>query len=843
MADPGAPAPSVRWQAAPVVVLRQAGFPLSLLAPLLAGDLALAAREVTERQSSLGEQAARLREALSGTRLPGRDGVRNRLTGLRELTEQDLELLASLGAATGRDGAAYQRAVRDLALHTMEYRAAHQERLAAHRRVVADLFARDADLRQVLLVANSAKYEQFAGWLDAGVGTLDKRARMRTDLLTMYAQRVAAKCETHAHFGPLTVGRLADGAGVGWSGGHPRDARSWLNHWSVSRLAELAAAQPQLRPLIRPRRHPWAFPQPDGRIELWQAGAMREIELSEPDAWLWQRCDGDRTIGELRAAWRAQWPTDQDPVGCCEAALARLTEAGCLLTEFEVPAGDRAPLAALLHQLAGAPAGEAADLWERIADLGRGIRRFAAVTDTAERAEALSSVRHGFEELTQSSADRLNGQYYADRTIFRAHVLSGIRELTVGRNIADFLTGEFADVYAFALAGPRRRVTEETGILADWLRRRFGADVAVPLDRLYRAFAEDQDQLAAACAQVDRRIAALDAQLLRDLLADGDPGAHEVVVPPERMRQLLRGLPTAPAALLNPDVQFAAAGPQAMANGDFLAVTGDFHAVRELLTQTPYAGLIEECAPEVVPAVHEGLLSLLDEDEILVDLTRNQRAVRLLLPCLDLEVRDRSPKPPGQVLQPADLYVVLRDGRPELRALGRSGRLRLTSPPASALSLAEDPLVPFSFPRRSGGTMLAADGIDHLPRIRSGRAVLMRELWRIPARRWHGAASAPDPALEYVTAQALRAEYQLPRHVFARVPGQPKPIYVDWDAPLLVRQLFRLARQVTEPVTVTEMLPAPGQEWLREAGEGYVGELRCAVFGPRPDARPGREGQ
>lgn len=44
-----------------------------------------------------------------------------------------------------------------------------------------------------------------------------------------------------------------------------------------------------------------------------------------------------------------------------------------------------------------------------------------------------------------------------------------------------------------------------------------------------------------------------------------------------------------------------------------------------------------------------------------------------------------------------------------------------------------------------------------------------------------------------MTIRRLSSELGLPRHALVKVPGEPKPIYVDWLAPLLVRQLCRLA--------------------------------------------------
>ncbi|GHF56241.1 hypothetical protein [Streptomyces thermodiastaticus] len=55
---------------------------------------------------------------------------------------------------------------------------------------------------------------------------------------------------------------------------------------------------------------------------------------------------------------------------------------------------------------------------------------------------------------------------------------------------------------------------------------------------------------------------------------------------------------------------------------------------------------------------------------------------------------------------------------------------------------------------------------------------------------------------------------------------------MDWQTPLLVRQVCRLAARQDGTLEISEMLPTPGQRWLRVRGRRYTSELRCAVFSP-----------
>jgi hypothetical protein len=298
---------------------------------------------------------------------------------------------------------------------------------------------------------------------------------------------------------------------------------------------------------------------------------------------------------------------------------------------------------------------------------------------------------------------------------------------------------------------------------------------------------------------------------------------------------VLANYPATPLAVCNPDLMIAASSADEIAAGKFLAVVGDCHAVRELMTHTSFAPLLEEANPALTEQAAAAYGRLLQPDEVLVDVVRghpDKTAAQVLYPCPDLELFGRSGKPRSLVIRPSDVYLHLRDGRLELRAAGVDGRLRLMAPPAGGPSIIKDPLSVFSFPRHFGGIPLRGSHLQHLPRLRCGRVVVQRELWRVGGDRFRR-AGGPDhaEAHDFLTMHTLRRELSLPRRVFAKFPGEPKPIYVDWDAPLLVRQCIKMARVATGPVEFSEMLPDTDCLWLDIGGRRYTSELRCAVFG------------
>ena len=73
----------------------------------------------------------------------------------------------------------------------------------------------------------------------------------------------------------------------------------------------------------------------------------------------------------------------------------------------------------------------------------------------------------------------------------------------------------------------------------------------------------------------------------------------------------------------------------------------------------------------------------------------------------------------------------------------------------------------------------------------------------------------------------------MPRRVFVLAPPEEKPVYIDFESPVLVDVLARMLRNSAErsapgaTVRITEMLPTPEDCWLPDAaGNCYTSELR-----------------
>lgn len=801
------------WHVVPYSLLRHAGYPVRDLEGLADDALAGETRKLLDSWRAATAEA----DALPRTQRGDNGAFGTALGTLRQPPS---------GHA---DTVAYRAAIHEFDRLLAAVEACHANAVAVGREYLAGLFS-DPWRQQVLLLSSPAIFRQVREWL-AEPHTSTARTRKLTDLLTMYAQRITTKNETNSHFGPFAIARFEQAAnGIAWSTRDRPERTAFLSHWAASGL--LSVHPPGLDQ-IRPRQHPLAFPTARGPVSYeyvagdglewpWMLSGPSDPLTDSRYGWLFEQVDGERTIARLRELWSAAQDPDE-----FDAALAALADHGLVIADAELPAGE-ADTVSGLHR-ADPP------LADRIA---------AQLSDFAQalpgrRASILNALSQTYTEAAAAPSVRLAGEHYADRGVLFEECLSRVHEVAIGADVQRFIAGELAEVYDGMLLGPRRRIAAEEAVLAEWLSATFGADRDIPLGDVLEQHQADRAFFAARCDVIDRAVHAAESDLAKALLWSWDGHSEEVDLP----AGTLHGLLTPPSdipAMCNPDVMIGAANADAVRRGDFFGVVGDCHAVRDLLTHGPFVPLLRHRAPDVMEHVMAGYRRILDEDEVLVDIVRNHHskvAAQWDLPVPHLEVSGRSPKPRNDVLLPRELCLrVDSAGRVSLRTPRFAGRIRLMGPLSGASSIRYDPTVVFAFVRSLGGSLLDTVDLPFLPRLRMGRVILERRRWRVPVGQldcWrpYRRFSSADARL-FVSAALLRQRLGLPRHVFAKFAHEPKPVYVDWHAPLLVRQFYRLSRGSSPATTVelTEMLPTPEHLWLDIDGRRHTTEFRCTVF-------------
>ncbi|MFF1697661.1 lantibiotic dehydratase [Streptomyces sp. NPDC058257] len=707
---------------------------------------------------------------------------------------------------------------------------------------VLKLFQESAQLRDALLVSNESSEPVLARWI---AKTLEpewrwhKDDRPRIDTLVRHLQRVCAKNDTTGHLGPFTLGVFAPGSRGMSAESVPLRRHPLLSRWAGEAIAAAMRDDPEVLPQCRPRRAPGAAVSGDTLTvfsidytakvkDVREATRIRPpVPLAAFDLAVFAHCDGDRTTAQVAREVDSRYrPGDPLPQAVLDS-VARLEQLGAILVGPELPYGVPDPLPEL-SAYEGDP--EAVAWRGMLRQAARHLGDFGAVeSGTAVRRAALDGLKSDFETYTGVPAERGRGTFYGDRTVLHEDCSGRYADLSIGHPVTEFLADELPLAYDLSMAAPRLRIAAESELLGDWFAARFPGRSEVPLYDFLDGFVADSEALAAPYAKIDAAETDFLDQVENALLSGGTYGDTEVTVSPGEVRELVAATGDSCPVLCNPDLMIAAESPAHLATGDFYAVISELHANEESLSHGLFGPTLDERYPDFADSVLDGYRRLLAADEDIACVTlahRNKSYIRVPLNTVEIEASGRSPLPREQVLGLADLRVTRAEGSLRLRRPGSDRFLRMAALPYAWLGVRHNPFVPFGFARCQGGKLLAGRHHAHMPRIRMGPVVLQRQSWRVAAPD----LSARHRRDSFLKVQELREEVGLTRHLYAKIPGETKPVYCDLDSPLLVRQLTRLAGQATGPVELSEMLPGPEHLWVSDQAGHYTSELRFAAF-------------
>jgi hypothetical protein len=813
------------WVVWPWAVVRGAGLPADRVLPLGAPECARLADEALAAARALD---AALDEALAdlGRRAAGEaTDERRRLWQVRRLLERRrFEDERVRGELDGRADA-LSMAAAALGRAHVRLRAALDVELARIEDYLTDttrepLFA-EAVIWQNREVARSLR--QGTG----GAGADSKTRRKRRHLITSYLQRYCVKNDTIGFFGP-----------AGWAEIDPSAAETrarpgpgllarrevFFEDWSMAALAEVLGRDPDLHLYMAPRRA--ATVDVDLEQNRLLSSFHPPVEITRMEAQVLAACDGQRSaleiVGGVGDGHRA----------AVVSILTQLRERGAIRWAFEV-GGDARPERSLRRQL------------ERIDDPAL-RRRALAPLDQLEAARAAAAEAAGdperldrslaqlectFRELTGRASSRLPGRTYAGRTLLYEECRRDLA-MTVGRDLLSAL----APPLELLLLGAR------------WFSYRAA--------RAFRtAFRQAHDRIAAAGREVDVFRFAMAIQPL--VFADRSR-PHPVIG--ELADELVRRWGELLGPLGQESIQLHSAGLRERAATLFQAPHPGWAGARHLCPDIMIAGRDVDCDPMLVlaefhPFVHTftGAWAMAHHPDPAA------AAARLEADLPGPRVVPIPPRPGllGDIVFPQRVWPALHTPatyRLEVLPASYDGPRRVGAAQFVVEPDCESLLV------RSRDQRLRFDVIDffshliatpctdafrrlmprlrHTPRVTIDRLVVSRETWHLSAAELSGLETG-DEVARMLAARRLTDALRLPRFVFARVPHEEKPIYVDWTSPPLLRLLARHMRgmpveRASEPlVTVSEMLPTHEQLWLRDAeGRRYTGELRLAVVDP-----------
>jgi len=698
------------------------------------------------------------------------DALRARLTAARQLTRGEAARLRN-DRPLG-PGAPVPAAWRDEWNRLADDIAASRVTLLAH----VERESADTD-RAVAAVLRDPRFLDAVVCSSPGVyrdicraGPEGPGTRLRRQIAS-YLQRLAAKCETMSFFGPINYASVNAVA--------PETTVASAGHRACARRRAYASAwvwhRLRDRALADPEQAAGLVPRPKTLRRTHRALKDHETARSVHAA-----ADGKRSLGEI--AGLAGLDAAQAAAGL-SAALAR----GVLACEGLPDDVALDPVRSFARMQSTTPA------FRRCASAAASLLDKYPAASPDAKLELLDELRC----LLPGEPQPRRGRFYSDRIPVHEAALGTLR-MTVGGSIARDLTSAVpASLDVLACAAERTRDTANEAVA-----RRLGPG-RFPFAQVIRC-----------CSSLTvPRDDWLPASIAR--LAAGAGNAEEI--------DLRAAFPALPPTLLpvlcSADVMVAADNLARYREGVTPLVLGDIHDAALL---TPWALQFHPQADAVLALRDREIERALGDVQAVSIIARRSTG----LPPLRF---------PGRVLELGalsgdahriwldDLYVDSDGARAALRAAGNAGPLFLHNGELeSAVHTA------FALPRVRP---LSVNYAPYMPRLRWGNVVLSRRRWLLDGDAVR-ACFQPDAAAERLgLLRGLTRRNGVPPVFFAKVPSERKPVYVDTASPLLSAGLARLASRADQ-VTVTEVLPGPGQLWLREGEACFAAELRCVYLKP-----------
>lgn len=705
-----------------------------------------------------------------------------------------------------------------------EFRSLFEAAVSASCAALAEIVDGDA-FRTALLWQNRVAVDEvletfLATWRSGA--PRNARQRKRGNLLTKYALRYHAKNESIGFFGGVGWARWVDanrGAEFEVSGSHREIVarRVQVEGWAVQVLADRFSADPATRRWLCPVRTPTVrVGAVTGGGGLVRSTVRDWFEMPRPRYDVLAACDGHTTVTQLAERLGRSVGDVQETVDALERA--RLVSLGIAVPPVTDPDGF------LRERLAEIPEPAVREGHLTVLD------RFLAAVDTAraatgprQLAPALHALEGAFAAATGHRADNLRAARGRALLVEDCRVST---EMLLGPRLRD----DLAEPLTLLLTSAR------------WLIDRVTARYLTMLGDIHDGLAPaGRVSLAAVCAEFwPRCTPAAMLDVAADDIAELQRRWSQILAIPDGVRWhradtagmdgAVREQFAAPAApwasgrFHGPDLMLAAADVAAVRRGDYQWVLGEVHCGQNTLNQ----GVFVLSHPEP-----DRLRAMDDED------AGSDDSLSPFYPSSWPDVSARSYPPP----------FLVSGRRTYLRFAAEPGRggPRTREIPISALCLVRDDqgslwVEDDDGHRRHPLAVLGEFLIDavhhtfqpiapvpHRPRISMGKLCVSREQWRLPVGRLTWPAER-DEADCYRAATRWADGLGLPRWVFFRIAGEPKPFCVDLTSPLTVTMMATVLRRAhlrhpESPVVITEMYPGPDQLWLG----GHTSELRLAV--------------
>ncbi|MFJ6076508.1 lantibiotic dehydratase [Streptomyces sp. NPDC093065] len=656
--------------------------------------------------------------------------------------------------------------------------------------------------------------EPFLRQRDEGKPSNSKR-RSRERAIATYWQRYCLKNESIGFFGPTAWASIGDDDTALHAASGPEQVAEgtvYLERWAVDTLARTLTAEYDVRPWLRPRRSPLL--RLDGDTVRLADGTITAVD--QLTRTVLAAADGTRSARDL-----ARLLTDEQEAF---ELFDRLRRKRWLIWRLELPTSLTAEEDLLALFTAIDDEEIRARTTGRITELIEGRQRLQAVWDKPdELRREMDRLEEVFQRLTGAHGTRNAGQAYGGRTL---------AYLECRRDLAVQIGSEFTDA-----------LRPVTGVLDSirWLTWHIRQRLEPGVRKAYRAAFEKNPVVDVASfwvecmpllgGEIDTVVRETMTEFHRrwaDIVADTGTVTTMTELEPRLKEQFdAPGPGWTQARLSCPDVMVAASSQEDIRKGRYTVVLGEIHAA---MNSIDYISMVpSQLNPGLLAAGLDDSFPMPRLLPVLPTESRPHFTVRShpgLMRDDDrrIAVMPQTPLPQrGTTVLAADARVEERDGRLVVTTPGHEGHhdvFDLFGETLKALLLRHFGLFPVQ---------------EHRSRITVDGTILAREAWRVPAEELTF-AGLPDEAQRFTAARRWATALGLPRHVFVKSPGETKPFYVDFAAPVLVELLASSVRSTTRAqeaaaLTFVEMTPGPEELWLTDAnGDHYTSELRFAAL-------------
>jgi hypothetical protein len=820
--------PGQQWGIWRWACLRGAGFPANLVLRLAAPDCARAADELLRAERNVAE---RRREALDKVRLE-LDRSHGQDEECRKLLIRALQQLNKGGFLTS--AADFPDDFRHKLLSAQSQLEDARKAFAAEfengvnyiseevREIAADpLFC------QAALLQNSTAFRQVRRSLTSG-STHQKRSKERQyeQFIANYLQRYSVKNDTIGFFGPIGWAKVTKNTRcISVRPGPNLVATStiYFENWPIEAVAQRILQDQWLLPWLPPRLLPTVrldheFAHPHGKAP---------VRLTPDQIELLKLCDGERCAKEIARELMRDARSGILSEQKVYETLLDLVGLKVLIWTVEIPF-DNYPENKLRRLLERAEDGESRQCaLEWLAELERSRKWVQhAVGDPKELDQAIQNLECVFATITGGPTSRCGGEMYAGRTLIYQDCRRDM-DMEIGPGLLESI----ADPMSLVLTSARW-FSRRTAILCRDLFRRIytslvqasdGAPVTFlsfwknaqpilldPQARIFNSVVAELQKRWSDILQIpesERRVTYASSEL-RPHVDD----AFEASRPGWQM-----------ARYHSPDVMIAASSVEAIRQGDCFFVLGEVHMTENTIRDSMWVS--QHPHPE---ELFEAIRSDLPEPRLIPVPRRGW-------PRVTNRSRSSLSSPGDYFLEFAADSLHYGPRRETIAAASLTiedserGLIARTSDGAVCLDLVE-----------AVGDLLSILSCEflkilprarHQPRVTIDKMVVCRETWSFAPQELdfiHHAAEAE----RFLATRRWVVENHLPRFVFAKSPLEVKPFYVDFDSPVYVEILVKMIRRLftgdpSASLTMTEMLPGPGQMWLPDhAGNLYASELR-----------------